>query len=136
MYTYHFSKKTIHISNHGYVAITSVLVVTVIIITIGVSVSLLSISDLQTSFANKKSEEVVYFTEACVEEALLRLNETNDVPTSLSFPEGTCVIGPTPLGGGSWNVIVQGTKDDYTKKIEIQATRGTTVDVTSWKEIE
>lgn len=122
--------------NNGYIAITSVLVVSVIIVTIGVSVSLLSISDLQASVADKKREEVINFTEACIEEALLRLNETNDIPTSLTLPEGSCVIGPTPLGGGSWNVIVQGSTDTYSKKIEIQATRGSTVDITSWREVE
>lgn len=120
----------------GYVAITSVLVVSVLIITIGISVSLLSISDIQTALAERKKEEALNYTESCIEEALLRLNETNDVPSSLTIPGGTCVIGPTPLSGDTWHIIVQGTKDSYTKKIQVDAHRGSTVDVTMWEEVE
>lgn len=120
----------------GYVALSSILVIAAVILTIGISVSLLSISESQLSLAEKKKEETIDFVEACVEDALLELNEDSSVPSTITVPEGSCSVVVNSQLGNDWTFTVSGTQDSHTKDIQVSATRDTTVTITSWKEIE
>lgn len=120
----------------GYVALASVLVIAAVVLTIGISVSLLSVSEGQMSLAEKKNEETVDFIEGCVEDALLRLNEDNAIPTQIPLPEGNCDVTIDSQSGSDWTFTVSGSVDNYTKNIQAQMTRGSTVTITSWQETE
>ena len=120
----------------GYVALSSILVISVVILTIGISVSLLSISESQLSLAGKKKEETVDFVEGCVEDALLELNNGGSISSSLTLPEGTCSVTIDSQSGSDWTFTVTGSVDNYTKSIQVSANRGSTVTITSWKEVE
>lgn len=122
-------------ATHGYVAFASVLVICAVILVIGISVSLLSISEGQMSLAEKKKEETIDFVEACVEDALLRFNENNTIPSQIPLPQGTCDV-TIDSQNGTWTFTVSGAFEKYQKKIQVTAERGTTVNVTSWKEVE
>ena len=71
----------------GYVALSSILIISVVIFTIGISVALLSVSESQLSLAGKKKEETVDFVESCVEDALLELNNSGSISSSFALPE-------------------------------------------------
>lgn len=120
----------------GYVALSSILVIAAVILTIGISVSLLAISESQLSLADKKKEETVDFVEACVEDALLELNEDSSIPSTITVPEGSCSVVVNSQSGNDWTFTVSGTRDSHSKDIQVSATRDTTVTITSWKEIE
>ena len=117
----------------GYIALTSLIVVTALVILIGISVSALSINDLQSSFAAMRNEETLNLVEACVEDALLRLNEENFIPGSITIAGKTCSVVPTQVGS-NWDFTVQADLEGYTKKIRVTASRTSTVSITSWKE--
>lgn len=119
----------------GYIALASVLVISAVILTIGVSVSLLSISELQISLAEKKKEETIDFVESCLAEILLKLNEDNAVSTEISLPEGNCSVTINSQNS-SWTFTVSGSVDNYTKNVQVTATRGSTVEIISWQEVE
>lgn len=118
----------------GYVAIASVLVIAAVMFILSVSVSLLTVNELQQSFSQNNSESTLHLIDGCVEDALLKLNTTNTIPTSLSFPEGLCTIVVNAHTGNDWTFTVTGTRNTYTKSIHVSATRTTTVDVTKWSQ--
>lgn len=120
----------------GYVALASILVIAAVVLTIGISVSLLSINEAQISLAGKKSEEAVGFVEGCVEDALLHLNENNSIPSTIVLPEGSCSVTIDSQVGDNWTFTVSGSIDTFTKSIRVAANRGATVGVSSWQEVE
>lgn len=126
-------------SNHnekGYIALASVLVIAAIVITIGLSTSLLSVNEAQMSLSGKKSKESVDLVEGCVEDALMRINTSNTIPSQISLPEGTCNVTIDAQSGKDWTVTVTGTIDTYTKRVQATITRNTSVLITTWEEIE
>lgn len=120
----------------GYVALASVLVIAAVVVTIGISVSLLSISEGQMSLAEKKNEESIDFVEGCVEDALLRLNEDDAIPSQIVLPQGACDVTIDSHIGDNWTFTVSGSQDNHYKSIQVSATRDTVVTVTSWQEVE
>ena len=119
----------------GYIALTTVLVVGVVLLTIGLSVSLIAISEGQLSLSGRRNETALDLTEACIEDALLRLNTTGALNTTITIPEGTCSLVVNSNVGSTWTFTVIGISDALTKKIQVTATRGSTVVVSSWLEI-
>lgn len=126
------------INNHktGYIALSSVLVISAVVLIVGVSVTLLSISEAQISLGGRKSEASVDFVEGCVEEALLRLNEDNSVPTTIGLPQGQCSVTIDGHVGDDWILTVSGSLDGYYHSIQVVANRSSTVTITSWGEVE
>ena len=120
----------------GYVALSSILIISTVILVIGISVSLLSISESQLSLGEKKNEETVDFVEGCVEDALLELNNSGSISSTKTLPEGTCSVTIDSQSGNDWTFTVSGTQDSHTKNIQVSATRDTSVTVTSWKQVE
>ena len=121
---------------NGYVALSSILIISTVILVIGISVSLLSISESQLSLGEKKNEETVDFVEGCVEDALLELNNLGSISSTKTLPEGTCSVTIDSQSGNDWTFTVSGTQDSHTKNIQVSATRDTSVTVTSWKQVE
>lgn len=122
------------VSQRGYIALSTILVVLAVVLVIGISTSLLSVNDLLSSFAGEKGDMALDFVEACVEDALLRLNEDNSIPATISLPQGSCSVTINSQVGGDWDFTVTGTSDGYTRSVQVQAGRGTTVDITGWLE--
>lgn len=123
-------------NKHGYIALSTVLVIGAVVTLVGTSVTLLTISDAQTALGEKRKEEAIHFVESCIEDILLVLNEENTIPTpTVVLPEGTCTVTIDSQVGNSWTFTVTGTQNQHTKTIQVSATRGSTVDITRWKEL-
>ena len=122
------------IDEKGYIAVTLILIVISVVFVIGTSVSVLSINDIQMSLANKNGLDALNIVEGCVENSLLNLNEDNNIPSSISLPEGTCSATINSQTGNDWEFTVQTTVNGYSKSAEYAATRGTSVFVTRWIE--
>lgn len=122
-------------NKNGYIAIASVLVIAAIVLTIAVTVSLLSINDIQSALANKKGVEALNLVEACVENALLQLNEENTIDLVITIPQGECFVTIDSQSGSNWTFTVSGEFENYTKNIQISASRVSTVEVTNWSEL-
>lgn len=120
----------------GYVALSSILVIAAVVLTIGISVSLLAVSESQMSLAEKKKEETIDFVEGCVEEALLRLNKDGAIPTQILLPQGACDVIINSQSGNDWTFTTSGSVDNYKKSIQVSATRDTEVGISSWAEVE
>lgn len=118
----------------GYIALSTVLVILAVIVVVGVSVSLTSINELQTSFGSKQSVSSLDIVEACVEDVLLSINESDSVSGVITLPEGTCTATVNSHVGGDWDVTVSSTNDGYARSVRVEASRGGTVSITNWKE--
>ena|SRR3989338_6307938 len=119
----------------GYIAITSVLVIAAIVLIIGTSVSLFAVNDIQSALSNKKSNESLDLVESCVEDALLRLNEDNSIPATITLPDGSCSVTINSQVGTLWTFTVSGTFISHAKSIQVVADRTNTVTVNSWTQL-
>lgn len=119
----------------GYIAITSILVILAVVLTIGTTVSLLSVNNIQASLTDQKGEEALALVEGCAEDALLRLNNNNSIPVSILLPEGNCNITNISNVGNDWTFTVSATILNYSKSLQISATRSNSVQITGWLEI-
>jgi hypothetical protein len=122
-------------TNHGYIALSSLLVVLFLVVLVGISTTLLSINDLQSSVSGSKSEEVIAISESCAEDILIRFNGNQNIPSTITLPEGACSVTINSQDGGNIDFTVSSTMDGYSKKVRIQAERGSTVSIISWQEI-
>lgn len=113
----------------------SMIVVLVLVITIGLSTSLLSINDLQSSYSSGKNEEAVDLLEGCIEDALMRINQKNSLPGSIPLLGSTCSVTLNSHVGTNWDFTLGVIKDGYSKKIQIKLTRGTIITINSWGEV-
>lgn len=122
-------------NQHGYIAIVTVLVIGVVMLSVGMAVILNSINTGQGALAEIKKESSIGYVESCVEEALLDINKNNTLTGTIVLPEGSCTVTINSQVGSAWDFTVDGTLDGYKKSIRITATRGSTVTVNSWLEI-
>lgn len=118
----------------GYIAIASVLVILAIVLLITLSVSLLSIDGSQISLNSTLKEGSNRLVESCVQEALLKLNIDSVLPLTVTLPEITCSVTENSHVGNVWNFTVAGTAGNYNNSVIVEATRDTTITVTSWQE--
>lgn len=119
----------------GYVAMVTVLVVGAVLVLTGIGVVLTSINEVQSSFGEGKKEYTLGVVDSCAQDALLRINENNALPATITLPEGSCTVTINSQIGSSWDFSISGTVGDYIKSIRITATRTSTVIVNSWQEI-
>ena len=123
------------ISSSGYIAITSILVIAAIVLIIGTTTALVSISEAQISLSGIKNDQTLDLVEACTEEALLYINENNSLPTTLTLPQGTCTMTVTQPITATWIVTITASHDTYTKTVRITLTRSSTIAITRWEEL-
>jgi outer membrane protein assembly factor BamB len=96
----------------GFVATSTVLVVSVVAIAIALSVSVLSIGSSQGSLAVSQGNQTLAFVEGCTEDALLaaKNSATFGDPvgniTTLLRPEGNCIITINSRVGEVWTMTV------------------------------
>lgn len=120
----------------GYIALSSVLIIAFLVLTIGISVSYLAVSETQVSLGQLRKEEATDYVESCVEDAMLRLNENNSIPTSITLPQGICIITINSHVGNNWSFTSVGTLQNHKKTTWVQATRGVYITVSDWEEVQ
>lgn len=121
----------------GYAAISIILLLLVVTISIASTYSLLSIGEGQSSLALTKGEETLNFVEGCVEDALQKAHDSASYNggSNITRPEGTCTISPITKVGNQWTFTVSTQATDYKRTIEIVINRAPpAIDLISWKE--
>ena len=116
-------------------AISSILIIFVVTLSIGISATLISVSDLQLAQAKDEATDSRLNVESCIENALMELNKNATIPTSLTTPQGTCQITLDSQSGSTWIFTVRSTSGDYQKTIRVSADRSGQVSINSWKEL-
>src|SRR3990167_671538 len=111
----------------SFIAISSVLVISAVVLIIGVSVALLAVSQLQMSFSGFNNDKSLGIISSCVDDALLRLSDYDDIPAAITVGGYACTINIESHVGDRWTFTVEGTFEGYYKKIRVVADRTTRV---------
>ncbi len=120
----------------SFIAISSVLIIAAVVLTIGITVSLMSIGEGQSALSLTKGEITLNLGEGCMEDALLQISKNSNYSGGMiSQPEGICTI--TVLkAGNSYTVTSTNTATDYRRTIQAVVNKSASnLIISSWKEI-
>ena len=122
----------------GFIALISIIIVTVIALGVAGSVSLLGIGEAKNSLDHKKGYEVLNLADACAEDTLLRTrNESDYVGGVLNFENGSCSVSVSTTTEGKLIVIDASLTGPpiFSKSLTIDIRKdGNGVTVVSWRE--
>lgn len=127
-----------HYNNDGYVALISVLVVGAVGIAITLSLLLLGLGSVRTSFAVEQSNQAKSLANACTEEALQQIRDATPFTGSgtLTLGQGTCTYTVTSQGGQNRTVAAVGTVGSVVRKnLVIIDKINPSITVVSWQEV-
>lgn len=120
----------------GYIAISTVLIVSIVVLAISASVAMLSINSAQSSFSLDKGEETLGFVEGCAEDGLAKSQATiGYMGGTITRPEGTCQISLSK-DSTMWTMTVSTADTKYKKTLLVIFERTPTkITLVSWQEI-
>ena len=120
----------------GFVAMTTVLIISAVVTAVVTTVILLSVGEGQASLALLRGEENLANVEGCVEDVLQKIHDSGTYSgASITRPEGTCTIAYTLGGPTDWDLTVSFSGAEYNRKIHVVFTRAAAITVTRWEEI-
>jgi len=117
----------------GYTALSSVIIIGVVLSLLGTAITLSAINFGQSSLANRTQYTSLNNIETCVEDALLTLNTTNSLPSAISSPSGNCTVILNSQIGTSWDFTVSSVTGS--KNIRLKLNRSSSISVSSWQEL-
>lgn len=95
----------------------TIIIIAAILSVVVVSVSLSSITELETSDTSLQGERTRYYAEGCLQEALIQLNMDNSYPGGILNLSGTtCAVNISGVGNNRTITIIGGI-GDYTHEI-------------------
>ncbi len=126
----------LYTTHKGFVAITTVLIFSMVLIAVVVTVSLTSIGESQSSYALMKGESTLALVEGCTEDALYFIR-TNALYTGGSFahPDALCRADVSYDGTiGTLRVHLENTEYDRWVEVIFERT-GTGITLIRWTEV-
>lgn len=118
----------------GYLAISSILIISAVVLAITVSVSYLAIGEGQASLGQSKGEDTLSFVEGCLEDGILKLRADGSYSGgSITRPEGTCTITISSVGT-TYTVTATTTDTSYVRTVQSIINRDYSITMTSWNE--
>lgn len=121
----------------SYIALTTFLILSAVILMAGTTLVLLSIFQAQQGLARERGYQALYLAEGCVADALLSaFYDSGYTGGSETLPEGSCTISVSKVGN-NWVITSTATvAGGYTRRVRVNILRSGTIQVLSWKEIE
>jgi hypothetical protein len=88
--------------SHGFIALTAVLVLSAIFLSVTITIASRAITESQSTIAYLERDQAQFRTEACIEHALVELMRTfeYDGNETISIDDGECAIGS--ISGSGW----------------------------------
>uniref|UniRef100_A0A831YZT6 Type 4 fimbrial biogenesis protein PilX N-terminal domain-containing protein n=1 Tax=candidate division WWE3 bacterium TaxID=2053526 RepID=A0A831YZT6_UNCKA len=124
------------IRKKGYIAFTTFLILSAVVLLAGTTLALLSIFQVQQSLAGEKGFSALYLAEGCATDALLSsFYDNNYAGGSETVPEGSCTITVSKVGD-NWVITSTATvAGGYTRQVRVNILRSGRIQILSWKEI-
>lgn len=123
---------------NGYIALTSILIISAIVLLIALSTGLLSISELNMGLEKNQSAEAYYLASACAEQGLQEIRNSDSFTGTgnLSLENGNCSYDVSQTGGENRTVEASGIVNNIIRKIKISLdTINPNINITSWQEV-
>lgn len=129
-------KNKTDIQNRGVVALSIVIVLAAVLLSVSVTSVILSIGEAQSGLALFKGEYNLDFVEGCAEDYMLKIRANSGfTAANITRPEGTCTI-VINSANPNWNITVSSLSTAYQRKIQAVFIRNPTgITITSWKEV-
>jgi Tfp pilus assembly protein PilV len=124
-------------NQQGFMVLLAVLVVGAISLSVAL-VLLRGGSDIQRSvLVSQQTAQARQLADACAEEALavVRANTSYTGTATVSLGQGSCTYTVANPGGTARTITTSGTVNGNVRKLQLNATIGTTISVTSWQDI-
>lgn len=123
-------------TQQGFIAISTVILVSVVTLAVAIMVTYISLNDAQSSLASFKGEQSLNFTEGCMNDAILKVRASATYSGgTIAYPEGSCTV-TVSKSGSTYTLAAVPVSTAFVKKIQAIVTRGaTTVTISSWQEI-
>lgn len=125
-------------TRHGFATLVSLLLVGAIGLAVSVSLLLLGLSSSRTSFALEQSYQTKALADACAEEALEQIRDSNPFTGSgtLTFGHGSCAYTVTSQGGANRTITAVGTVSSMTSRVRVVIDQtNPVINVASWQEV-
>ena len=122
-------------TSSGFIALVTVLIIFAIALLIGLSVSLLSISEAQMGLKKAQSSQAYFLANLCAEQALIKLKENIDYSggETIEIGGGNCQILPIE---GNWTIKTIANFQNQIKKIKIIISKvNPQMVISSWQEV-
>jgi len=119
----------------GFIALMIVLLISAITLTVGVSLGLLSISEIQMSLQKNQSSQSYYLANLCAEQALMKLKENSNYSGDeiINIGNGNCTILSIE---GNWIIKVSAFSSGQIKKMKLVVSQiNPEIIVDSWEEV-
>lgn len=105
----------------GFILIITVIIVSAIISVILISISLSSITRLESNSVSLQGTRAKILAESCAEEALIQLNRNNSyLGASFTLGTGSCTVGVEDSGANKI-LSISGAIENYTHSLNIEA---------------
>lgn len=123
---------------NGYIAFTSILIISVVALSVAMSITILGINEAKSSLTYKKGQETLKIAESCLEEALIKIRNNQEYSgETLNILNGSCTINIETISDTktlSIGATLSG-NPDYRRNITVEVIRvANDVIVTGWQE--
>lgn len=121
----------------GYIALSSIIIIMAVVLSISVTVTYLAIGEAQSSLALTQGEGTLDFVEGCLEDALIKVRANGNYSGgTITRPEGTCSITVSGPPSSTWTITATTADTSYVRKVQAVTTvNGYGITLSSWKEI-
>lgn len=126
-------------NQQGFIAFTSLLVISAIVFAIAISVPILGVTEANNSLGFARSQAALKIAEGCNEEALIRLRDTvTYTGGTLSLGQGSCTISVSGTGSDrTINIQAElNTQPNFVRRTQTVVKRtGNSINIISWNEV-
>jgi hypothetical protein len=124
-------------NQQGLAAILMVLIISSILLTLTLTTGTIGVASIQSALNLSKKAVVDRIGESCVEDTLLKINDSKAIPVNVSLPIGTCNVTINSSGPASWDFTVNSSAGGINVKYNVIATgSGAYIKVRDWKEVQ
>ena len=121
----------------GFVALITILVIGTVGAVIATSAVLLGLSSSQSSYSLEKSAQTRSFANACVEDALEKIKDSDFIGSdNIVFTDGDCSYTVTDLAGEIRRIESTGSLDETIRKIKVEIDQiNPSINISLWQEV-
>lgn len=126
--------------NRGFSALLIVIIVSAAALIMSQNSAFLSIGELELGTDYTNGQNSLAVTEGCLESTMSEIRKNSNYGLSgtinINILDGVCQIDVVDGGGGNRTIIAVGTKNNFSRSIEVQLTvSNRSITINNWQEI-
>lgn len=118
----------------GLSTIITVVILGAVMILIGTTMTLTSISEGQATIMETKAKYNQILLDTCAEESLITINKNNTLPSTIITNLGTCSVTINSQVGSSWDFNLITSDEMSPLELNIVLNRGSIITISNWND--